>query len=184
MKRMNELTPEEQEARRKYNRERKQQSREKQKAAATPTSDEWRDQFYGSPQCEEVRLYAQRQYKQIAQELCVESGHPARYEIDAVLWTLYGFKKNFVREVVEPRGIKVCFLYPDVIGSQIVAATHRHELEKSGTYSAAYRELLHVLDKRYGRNADVNHPDKVEREAALAVKREIKRLFPEEEQSS
>jgi hypothetical protein len=170
--RIADLPPHEQEKIREYNRLAKKRSRQKQKAAEILSSDEWFEQFFGSPQYEEVRQYADQQHKQIAQELGMDekSWHPARNEIDAVLWTVYGFKKNFTREVIDPRGLKVCLLYPDVIGSHIVAATHRHKLESSKTYRDVYRELLQVLDQRFGKQLS---EDPIERRAALDIKSEL-----------
>ena len=169
------LPQDEQDRIRKYNREAKKRSREKQKASEILTVDEWFEQFRGSAQYEEVREYAEHQHKQIAQELQAlgideKSWHPARPEIDTVIWTLYGFKKNFTREVIEPRGLMVCLLYADVVGAELVAATHRHNLERSQTFSTLYRELLQILDQRFGQRAS---EDPIERRAALDVKAEL-----------
>ena len=164
---------------REYNRLAKKRSREKQKASEILTVDEWFEQFRGSPQYEEVREYAERQHNQIAQELQAlgmdeKSWHPARPEIDTVIWTLYGFKKNFTREVIEPRGLMVCLLYADVLGAQLVAATHRHNLERSQTFSTLYRELLQILDQRFGKHLS---EDPIEKRAALDVKAELANKF-------
>jgi hypothetical protein len=55
-KRMSELTPEEQEERRAYNRSAKQKSREKQKTAQILTADEWWDQFWASEDWARMRI--------------------------------------------------------------------------------------------------------------------------------
>jgi hypothetical protein len=184
-KRISELTPAEQEARRAYNRQAKRFSREKQKAAETPTEDEWFEQFLGSPQHQDVRNYAEQQHKKISEELGIDanawSRHPAWYEVDAVVWTLYGFKEKFVREVTEPKGIRVSgSIFPDVIGSRVVATTHRHRLEKSAAYNELYRALLKILDERFGKHLS---DDPIERRAALDVKAEIAGTYalPEQE---
>jgi hypothetical protein len=76
--------------------------------------------------------------------------------LDRILRSLYAFKKDtsvWVRQTTN--GIIVAGMYhPDVLGYDIVAATHRRNLEISPTYSAVYRELLSILDQRFGNNQD------------------------------
>ena len=174
-----ELPPDEQEQIRKYNREAKAKSREKRKAAETLTAQEWCDQFLASPEHEEVRLFAESQHKQIAQELGIDdlswSRHPAWYEVDATIWSFYGFQKNFVRQVTEPNGVVVSgIIFPDAIGSRIVAATHQYKLERSQAFSVIYRELLQTLDQRFGRHLS---EDPIEKRAALDVKAELAGIY-------
>jgi hypothetical protein len=84
--------------------------------------------------------------------------HPAEETVHRVAHTLFAFRKDtpvWVRQVSE--GIVTagnCF--PDALGYEIVSATHRFNLEISPTYSAVYRELLGLLDQRFGSNRDRN----------------------------
>jgi hypothetical protein len=40
--------------------------------------------------------------------------------------------------------------YPEALGSGLVENTHHFGLEASAIYAAAYRELLHNLDEKFG----------------------------------
>jgi len=105
----------------------------------------------------------------------------SQYSVDTILWSAYGFKKNFVREVTEPKGVRVAgLIYPDVIGHKIVAATHRHGLERSQAFSTLYRELLRILDQGFGKHLS---EDPIERRAALDIKAELAGTYalPEQE---
>jgi hypothetical protein len=70
-----------------------------------------------------------------------------------------------------PAGELVGCCFADVIGQHIVPATHKFNLERSPTYSAAYRELLKILDQRYGKNVESSDP--IEKQAAMDVKAEL-----------
>jgi len=72
---------------------------------------------------------------------------------ERVAWTLLSFKKNLI-EQVEGGEMFGGMFFADSLGSDIVAATHRFKFEASQTYSAAYRELLVLLNQRYGKNRD------------------------------
>jgi hypothetical protein len=176
---ISELTPEQREEKRKYNREQKRKSREKQKTTYVPAADEWAESWDGSfsEEAREVREYV----REIQRKIAVEIGytphfetygwpreeyaarfplghHPAEETVDYVARTLYAFRKGtsvWVRQVSE--GIIVAGShFPDVLGYEIVSETHRHNLEVSPTYSALYRELLGLLDFRFGNNRDRN----------------------------
>jgi hypothetical protein len=82
--------------------------------------------------------------------------HPAEETVYRVAQTLYAFRKDtpvWVRKVSEGT-ITAGSCFPDVLGYDIVSATHRHSLEVSPTYSALYRELLSILDQLFGNNRD------------------------------
>lgn len=157
-KRMSELTPEEQQARREYNRETKRRSREKQKAAPILSHDEEFDQF---PE-EQRRLlsgHVKEVLAKVKSELGLEnfgdyqSDQDAEHAVDAVARTLLAHKKDWVREVHSPSGLFYGGTYfADSLGDVIVWTTHRYDLEQSQTFSMLYRELLLHLDQRYGAN--------------------------------
>jgi hypothetical protein len=96
--------------------------------------------------------------------------HPAEETVHRVAHTLFAFRKDtpiWVRKVSE--GIVVAGLYfPDLMGYEIVSATHRFNLEISTTYSAIYRELLGLLDQHFGSNRDRN---------SIAIKHELAGKF-------
>ena len=182
-KRISELTPEEQEARRAYNRERKQKQREreKQKTAEIPTAEEWTwDWAARYPErYRELNEYTKKCATTVSEELGRTLG-PESETVDRVAWTLFAFKKGWVQQVHAPRGELVggtCFA--DVIGSHIVAGTHRYGLEKSQAFSTLYRELLHILDDRYGKTLS---EDPIERRATLDVKAELSGTYTRPEQ--
>jgi hypothetical protein len=86
--------------------------------------------------------------------------------VACVLFCLQKSHSPFVRTVHSPDGILAgggCF--PDVIGSGLVDAAHKYDLERSPTYARAYRELLLILDKKFGRNND-EHSQAVKQELA------------------
>jgi hypothetical protein len=97
-------------------------------------------------------------------------GHPAEETVHRVAQTLFAFKKDtpvWVHKVTE--GIIVAGLYfPDVLGHEIVWATREYNLENSPTYRALYRELLQILEKRFGNNRDRN---------STAIKQELSGEF-------
>jgi hypothetical protein len=70
---------------------------------------------------------------------------------------LLGLKKKdepWVREVRDPDGVIVSGLnFPDALGSDLIDSVHRHGLEKSQTFATLYRELLEILNKRYGQES-------------------------------
>jgi hypothetical protein len=180
-KRIVDLSPEEQDKVRAYNRKQKQQSREKQRAAAhIPTANEWFDSFPVRFPEESAGLDAHCKHilKTIQEELPdfpkeYQANSEAEYIVDLVARTLLALKKNWIREVHSPDGLLVGGMYfPDALGSVIVDATHRYSLERSQTFAGLYRELLATLDKRYGLESTYD---------ARAIKAELAReyVFPE-----
>jgi hypothetical protein len=158
-KKISELTPEEQEKVRAYNRENKRKSREAQKTAQTPSADQWTWNWpeHFPEQNKELNAYEQKFSAKVFEELGREFHPHSSPEAETLSWvtvTAYCFRKNdspWVHEVDSPNGIIVGGLfYPDVLGSDLVANTHRFGLETSATYAALYRELLRILDKKFG----------------------------------
>jgi hypothetical protein len=96
--------------------------------------------------------------------------HPAEETVHLVADTLYALRKDtpvWVRKVAE--GIVAAGLYfPEMLGHEIVSATHKYHLEISPTYRALYRELLGLLDQRFGSNRDRN---------SMAIKQELAGKF-------
>jgi hypothetical protein len=160
-KRIADLSPEEQERVRKYNREQKQKSRAKQKDEShIPSADEWTWNWSENfpEQYRELNAFEQEFSAKVYQELGRGEFHPySSPEAETLSWvaiTSYCLRKKdspWVREVENPNGILVGGLfYPDTLGTDLVANTHHFGLETSATYVALYRELLRTLDKKFG----------------------------------
>ena len=159
------LPADEQEKRRTHNREAKQRSREKQKAAETPTAEEWMwDWAARFPErYRELNEYTKNCATAVSEELGRTLG-PESETVDRVAWTLLGFKKNLVQTVSDPKGEIIGGLFfADVIGSEIVGTAHRYGLKKSPTFDALFRELLQILDKRYG-HEETKHSHAIKQE--------------------
>jgi hypothetical protein len=166
-KKISELSPEEQEKLRTYNREQKQKSRAKQKAALyVPTADEAADAFaIDFPEREkELSAYIKQFSNKVVEELGRTLGSPQKdrlgnvvgwdndeeFTADRVARCLLGLKKNWVQKVRDPEGELVAGSYfADSFGS-VVESVHRHGLKNSETFRLLYRELLEMLARRYG----------------------------------
>lgn len=156
-KKISELTPEEQENIRAYNRENKRKSREKQRAAQTPSAEEWTGNFAGNfpEQDKELNAYVRQIKEKVVEELGRGLGSYAETDtVDQVARTLFSLKKNsdpWVRQVHSPNGIIVGGLYfPEALGSGLVSSAHKLGLKKSPTFTALYLELLRILDNKFG----------------------------------
>jgi len=125
-------------------------------------------------QKEELHKYVIKITKQVQGEMSPDASIPAavlEITVHKVAWCLFSFKKGWTRSVFDPRGELVGGIYfADVIGTGIVADTHRYGLERSSTFAVLYQELLRNLDQRYGKNLS---EDPTERRAALDIKAEL-----------
>ena len=160
--RIADLPVDEQEARRTYNREAKQRSREKQKTAEIPTADEWWDQLWASEGCARMRTYMKESSKKIAEEL----GRKLTSEeeaVDYVLSVSFAFQNGLTKQTTE--GVLAGYLFPDAVGGLIVSSNRTHDLERSPTFSKIYRVLLAQLDKKFGSNND-KHSRAIKQEIA------------------
>jgi hypothetical protein len=166
--RIADLSPEEQERVRKYNRDQKRKSREKQKADHyIPTADEWTDSFaIDFPEKEHtLDTYVKEFQAKVVGELGRGLGAPQRdspgnvtgwdndeeFTVDRVARCLLGLKKNWIQQVRDPDGELVSGLYFADASGTIVESANRHSLKNSPTFNTAYFELLKILDRRYGR---------------------------------
>src|SRR5260370_37399298 len=110
-------------------------------------------------QAAEVRDFIRQIQRKVAEEIG-QGHHPAKekieYVVDYVVRTLFAFRKGTPVWVCPvSNGIIVAGShFPDVIGIELVVETHKQNLEVSPTYSALYRELLLILDSRFGNNND------------------------------
>jgi len=131
------------------------------------------EEFSGE-QKEELHKYVIKIMKQVQAEISPTASIPAavmEITVHKVAWCLFSFKKGWTQSVFDPRGELVGGTYfADVIGKDIVADTHEFSMEKSQTFSTLYRELLRILDQRYGEHLS---EDKTERRAATDIKKEL-----------
>jgi hypothetical protein len=181
-KTISELTPEEQDKIRAYNRENKRKSREAQKAAQTPSAEEWTWNFADnfSEQYKELNAYVTQMEEKVAEELGRGLGsYDETYTVDRVARTLFSLKKNsdpWVREVHSPNGTVVGGLYfPEALGSDLIASAHRLGLKKSPTFAALYLDLLRILDKKFGHQRT---GDAFEVRCAADIKTELAGTIP------
>jgi len=150
--------PEQQQAQRdKWREDQAQRREEKRQAAYIPTADQWLDDFVDEfpTEYKESSVYQKQILKTVAEEMGRELDiNSDEHVVMRVALTLIGLKKKdnpWVQEVRDPYGVMVSGLYfPDVLGSELVESVHRYALEKSATFAKLYRELLKLLDKRYG----------------------------------
>jgi hypothetical protein len=166
-KKISELSPEEQEKVRAYNREQKAKSRANQKAAAyIPTANEAADRFaIDFPEREkELNAYVEQFSNKVVEELGRNLGSPQKdpsgnvvgwdhdeeFTVDRIARCLLGLKKNWIQKVRCPEGELVAGLYFADSSGSVVESAHRHGLKMSQTFNLLYRELLEMLDRHYG----------------------------------
>jgi hypothetical protein len=166
-KRIADLTPEEQQKVRAYNREQKQKSREKQKAdASVPAASEASDTFAidFTERRNTLTSYVKEFQAKVVEELGRGLGAPQRgssgnvtgwdndeeFTIDRVARCLLGLKNNWVQKVSDPVGELVAGMYFADAASSMIESANRHGLKQSHTFSQLYVELLKMLDRRYG----------------------------------
>jgi hypothetical protein len=143
--------------RREYNRLKKVASRSKAKqgrlATEIPTASEWMEQFPVQHHAlhTELNQYVNEFAESVLSELQINSSHSIAACLDQVARPLLGLQRGWLREVQAPAGELVSGMYfPEALGESIVHDTHRYHLEQSPTYSATYRELLRILDTKFG----------------------------------
>jgi hypothetical protein len=156
-KRISELTPEQQEQQRARWREAQSKSRAGKKVAETPTYDEWSWEFHirFPEQFDNLNSYTKDFVKTVAEELAREPNELPVEQIAQVAWVLRSFEKRLIQTVLDPNGeIFGGLLYADSIGKYVVAAAAKFNLTKSLTFLTAFKELLRLLNDRYGTNTD------------------------------
>jgi hypothetical protein len=172
-KRIADLSPEEQDKVRAYNREQKAKSRAAQKAARhVPTADEAADSFATDhpERAKELDQYVKDFAVKVSEELGRSLGttqrdptgnvigfdHDEEFTVDRVARCLIGLKNNCVQEVRNPDGELVAGLYFADSAASMIESANRHRLKNSPTFNTAYFELLMILDERYGREQTVD----------------------------
>lgn len=170
------------EVKRKRNRERQADHRERIRLANTEvTADEFFDVFpvRFPSQYAAIKEYEKEFKVVVANELGLEGDlvDDIEYTLNRVATTLYSFRYDLIYRVTGSGGrIGELFggiYWADVLGFEIIESTRKFDLERSTAYLAAYRELLGLLDQRYGKNTDVNT---YEGRSAKAVREELERI--------
>lgn len=163
-----EMTPEQLEEKRRYDREAKQRSRAAQKSARyIPTAEDAISSFAAEhlDRVKELDKYVAQFTKTVEQEISRSLGSPQKdsqghvtgwdgdeeWTLDRIGRSLYAFKKGWTQKVSEGE-ITGGLYFADCFGT-VVESAHRHNLKNSPAFAATYRELLELLDKRYGRQA-------------------------------
>jgi hypothetical protein len=166
-KRIADLPPEEQEKVRAYNRAQKAKSRAAQKAARyVPTADEAADSFAADhpERVKDLDAYVKEFTANVTAELgrglgqpqidpsgnVIGFDHDEEFTVERVARCLLGLKHGWVQRVREPDGELVSGRYFADASGIIVESANRHGLTNSRSFNLLYRELLGILDQRYG----------------------------------
>jgi hypothetical protein len=175
-KRIADLPIEEQEKIRAANREYKRKQRANEKAALTPSHDEWTSTWSQTfpQQYAELRAFEKHFTAKVYEESgeSFETDSQVEEALARVAIASHCFKMKdspWVREVQEGTIVGGVF-FPEVLGSGLVADTHRYGLERSPCFAAAYRELLRILDKTFGHAGTT---DALERKCAADIRAEL-----------
>jgi hypothetical protein len=156
-KRIAELSPEEQDKVRAYNRDQKAKSRAAQKAARhVPTAHEAADSYGANhpDRVKELDVYVNDFASKLSKELGRKFGTEEEFVIDRVARCLLGLKRGWVQKVTQPDGELVSGAYFGDSAAPMIESAHRYNLKQSPTLAAMCRELLEIVDKRYGQSAD------------------------------
>lgn len=171
---ISDLSPEEQEAKRAKWRSAQQKTRTKQKAANyVPTANEAFEYFSTkfAGQHAELEAYTKEIARKVAEELARELSIDEAYTVDRVARTLVGLKKHLVHRVSDCDGLIVGGMYfVEALGSDVIESVHHYSLEQSKSFSTLYRELLEILDKKFG---DTRTKDAYEARCVADIKAEI-----------
>jgi len=167
---ISELSTEEQQAKRAQWRAAQQKSRTKHNL---PTTDEAFEYFTTkfSGQHQELERYTKEAVRKVSEELHREFTIDEAYTIDRVARTVLGLKNNLVHRVSDCDGVVVGGMYfLEALGSDLIASVHRYGVEQSESFSTLYRELLQILDEKFG---DTQTKVPYEAQCAADIKAEI-----------
>jgi hypothetical protein len=147
---LSDMTPEQQEQKRQYDREAKQRSRAKVRAehmrCMIPLA-----RNYKIPEEQQKKLsqYSHAVAQTVAADLGLEKlPGTDEYIVDAVACVLCGLENNFTQIVHDPCGMLVGGWYPDAAASEAVEYVHRSPgLLRSQTFQDFYRNFLQAVLK-------------------------------------
>jgi len=154
---LSEMTPEQQERVRKYNREAKKRERdrdrqEKEKSAIPNARD------YTMPEVQQnaLRKHAQDVAKTITADLGLQKlPRQDGYIVDGVACVLFGLETGITQKVYEPFGMLVGgYYFPDAIASETIEHIYRFpHLLQSATFADLYDRFLQAV-VRWSKKAD------------------------------
>ncbi len=170
--RQSEMTPDQREAKRLYDRKAKQRQRQKQKEERLRSviPNAW---DYAMPDQQQERLdeYTLGVTKTIAAELGLKKlSEKDLYIVDGVASVLFGLETGITQVVNDPEGILVGGHFPDAAASETIEHVHRFpQILQSATFSDLYVKFLHQVVKWAKRNelyADREHIRELKQEIA------------------
>src|SRR6266436_3265302 len=147
---MSEMSEQQREEKRKYDREAKQRSRAKQKdermRSMVPLA---RNYKIPEEQQKELSQHSHAVTKTVAADLGLEKlPGPDAYVIDAVACVLFGLENNLTQIVYEPSGMLVGDWFPDAAASEAIEHVHRFpSLLQSRTFADLYSKFLQAVVK-------------------------------------
>ena len=147
---LKEMTPEQQEAKRKYDREAKRRQRDRQKQDKERLNiPNARDYVMPEPQQKQLDEYTRSVMTAVAADLNLEKlTDPDEYIITGVSCVLFGMDHQFTQVVDNPSGMLVGGWFPDATASEAIKHGHRFpSLLRSSTFSDLYWKLLHAVVK-------------------------------------
>jgi hypothetical protein len=150
-----ELSPEEREQKRKYDREAKQRSREKARASI-PALTFWEavDEFAAKypKRVTALNECAKTFQAKVEEELGRKLGSPPngdeQYAVDLVAICHLGFEKQWLQRIQDSEIVSGMF-HADSLGDIVELAGVNDGLKQSKTFTELYYQLLRALDRRY-----------------------------------
>ena len=150
--RISEMTSEEQDRVRKYNREAKKRERDRDRQDKEKSAS-----LYELPEAQQkaLRKHAQDTANTITADFGLEKlPRPDGYIVDGVASVLCGLEKNFTQKVHNPPGILVGGYFPDAMASEAIEHVHRFpHLLNSVTFATLYDKFLQAVVK-WSKKAD------------------------------
>ena len=145
------MSPEQQAAKREYNKLHKRKSRANQKASSVLSKDEAFDEFPEEQTRilnEQVTSVTQQVRTELAlDKLGYQDEQNIEYGIDLVSRSVLALKKNWTQQTHE--GVYVGGTYlADAIAPVAISIAQKYRLESSPTFGELYRELLQLLEVR------------------------------------
>jgi hypothetical protein len=145
---LSEMTPEEREAKRKYDREAKQRSRAKEKLERERLSiPNAHDYVIPDQQQKKLTEHSQELQKAIAADLGVkELAEPDEYIVTAVACVSFGLEHSISQIVYDPEGMLVGGWFPDAAASEAIEHVHRFpHLLQSVVFADVYSKFLKAV---------------------------------------
>ena len=179
---MSEMSEQQREEKRKYDREAKQRSRAKQKdermRSMVPLA-----RNYKIPEEQQKKLsqYSQDITKAVQADLNLEKlSGTDEYIVDAVACVLFGLENNFTQIVYEPFGMLVGGWFPDAAASEAIEHVHRFpSLLQSRAFADLYSKFLQAVVKWSKKHEHYSTPEFIQEVQAEIGGTYVLRPLPE-----